>query len=177
MLYLAVEHQKIIMKSIIFRPFLVSLFALIISPLAASAKSTSLNAEITWVSTVGGVSYKSEATYHQILNTSSFNPAKVSDDGTLLMEPKGKVSLAEAVKLGDAKAKLIFGSGYTSLDGSWMLARASRKIMRYGSANKYSGGYYHLWYRSRMGVKTKAGSGVLHVIILLDGTVLPIIKR
>ncbi|WP_147263393.1 hypothetical protein [Roseimicrobium gellanilyticum] len=134
----------------------------------------------TFVSEVDGVRYECEVPNDAIAASGGYLQYKVAPDHTFVSEPKGKVSLAQAMALAEKEAIRILKEGYTAEDPRWILTRAERKQQQDTKGNPV-GFYYGFNFNTRDGVYSskdyKGAAGYLQIIVLLDGTVMQNIAR
>ncbi len=129
--------------------------------------------ELRWESNVRGVAYLSKTTKQQIIDACRKNPLEAKRSRSFASEYKGTVGLVKAIELGDVKAKEILGKDYTELNGIWLLSKATRNNTYQPSI--IGGEFYRLVYNTRTDMSDVEGAGgELIVIVLFDGTVLPI---
>lgn len=90
-------------------------------------------------------------------------------------EPKGKVSLPQAMALAEKEAIRILKEGYTAEDPRWILTSAERREHKDAKGDEV-GFYYHFGFNTRAGAYSSeehtGPQGNLQIIVLLDGKVM-----
>ena len=134
------------------------------------------DSKVTFVSDVNGIRYTSETTTLQIVSSSEIESVRLDEHSTKTIdrEPTGQISLREAIDKAEKVAFTILGDAYNSKNPVWIMTSATKEK---AGSELVDGFYYRVSYCHRRGsaVQNKA-RGNLQVIVLLDGTVLPMLQ-